>query len=91
MAYISWRRRGERLVHATLDGEFDVVSVHRGLLGVCGVDFGILNDSRHISCERKQPSYLMFCSYTQIIRFYFMIGEKYVTLYGQLHTTWRCL
>lgn len=53
-AYVSRRRRGERLVHSTLDGQFDVISVHRGLLGVCGVDLGVLDDGRHVSCEQRQ-------------------------------------
>lgn len=52
-AYVSWWRRRERLVHAALDGQFDVVSVHGGLLGMCGVNLGVLDDGRHISCERK--------------------------------------
>lgn len=49
MAYITWRRRGEGLIHATLDGQFDVIGVHCRLLGVGGVNLGILNDGRHIS------------------------------------------
>lgn len=53
-AYVSRWWRGERLVHAALDRQFDVVGVHAGLLGVCGVDFGVLDDGRHISCEQKQ-------------------------------------
>lgn len=53
-SYVSWGRRGERLVHAALDRQFDVVGVHAGLLGVCGVDFGVFNDGRHISCQQKQ-------------------------------------
>lgn len=56
VSYVSWWRRGERLVHAALDGQFDVVSVHAGLLGMCGVDFGVLYDGRHISCEQKQTA-----------------------------------
>lgn len=48
-AYVSWWRRGERLVHAALDRQFDVVGVHAGLLGVRGVDFGVLDDGRHVS------------------------------------------
>lgn len=49
MAYITWRRRGEGLIHAALDGQFDVVGVHCGLLGVRRVNLGILNDGRNIS------------------------------------------
>lgn len=51
---ITWRWRGERLVHATLDGQLDVIGVHRRLLGMCGVDFSVLDDGRHVSCEQKQ-------------------------------------
>lgn len=53
-AYVSRWRRGERLVHAALDGQLDVVRVHTGLLGVCGVDFGVLDDGRHVSCGHKR-------------------------------------
>lgn len=47
--YISGRRRRERLVHPALNGQFDVIGIHAGLLGVRGVDLGIVDDARHIS------------------------------------------
>lgn len=53
-AYVSWRWGGERLVHAALDGQFDVVGVHVGLVGVCSVDFGIFDDGGHVSCGHEQ-------------------------------------
>lgn len=46
---VSRRRRGERLVHSALDGQFDVIGVHRGLLGVSGIDLSVFYDGRHIS------------------------------------------
>lgn len=55
-AYISWWRRGEWLVHSTLNGKFDIVSIHAGLLSMCCINLGVLDDGRHISCEQKQGS-----------------------------------
>lgn len=48
-AYITWWRRCEGLIHTTLDGQFDIVCIHCGLLGMCSIDLGILNDGRHVS------------------------------------------
>lgn len=47
--YIPGGRRGERLVHATLDGQLDVLHVYVGLLGMRSVNFCILNNGRYIS------------------------------------------
>lgn len=50
---VSRRRRGEGLVHSALDGQFDVIGVHRGLLGVGSIDLGVFYDGGHISYREK--------------------------------------
>lgn len=53
-AHVTGGRRGERLVHAALDRQLDVVGIHGGLLGVRGVDFCIVDDGGHIPCRHKK-------------------------------------